>query len=272
MTLSKDIKNFWAYIAQIVLTNALASTLLFIGFGWLAGSITVGIGVFWVLRFLHRTKARMLKQFSSEWTMEPIRLEEVPLIELDWLQEQTTTLESLGFVQLMDYQRVEYSQVFARCFTHPQQYCFAVISQVVRDSGEWSVKQRSIFSLMEEGWLLSTVNRQPVGSESWNLLWNNSKSITIFDLNSNLNEVFQAHLRTRQQVLTDLGITVLTDVSWDAYIRFSQNLIAHIKQALSQRSLLVGMIKVTLYELNSKPDWFYSDYLTLAAKRRRRIL
>jgi len=99
------------------------------------------------------------------------------------------------------------------------------------------------------------------------LLYRNPKVIGIHDPNPRLEEVFQAHLRTRQQIISDLGITVLTDVSWDAYVQFNQNLVAYIKQALTQRNLLVGMIKATLYELNPKPDWFYGDYPAIAARR-----
>ncbi|UBF24420.1 hypothetical protein K9N68_22340 [Kovacikia minuta CCNUW1] len=270
MKLSKGVENFWTQIGLIFLHGAVAALIAFALFGWIAASLAAAIGVLWIGWFLHETKSKLVQGHSGEWNIKTVNLEDVPSIDLGWIQRQTTVLESLGFVWLMDYELLEYPQTFGRCFAHPQQYCFAEIGHLPEGSGTESLKNLSIFSLLDESWRLAVTNRQPRIGDSLVLLWHNPKSIAICDPNPSLEQVFQNHLRSRQQVLTDLGITLSTDVSWDAYAKLMQHLMIQIKQSLRQRNLLVGMIKATLYELSLKPDWFLGDYPTLAAKRRTR--
>jgi hypothetical protein len=268
MKLSRGIKNFWLYGIQLLIANAIATTLLFIGFGGIAASISAGVGVFWVIRFLQRAKSQMLRKLSGGWNVEPVNLESISSVDLNLLQQQTAALEALGFVHLMDYERLEYSQVYVRCFAHPQQYCFAELGQVPESSGDSSLRHFAIFSLLDQGWRV--VNRLLRKEDGLYLLVHNPKTIAIQDSNPNLEEFFQSHLRSRQQITTNLNISVLTDVSWDAYVQFNQNAVAYMKQTLKRNSLLVGIIKATLYELNPKPDWFFGDYPTLAAQQRPR--
>jgi hypothetical protein len=268
MKLSKGIKNFWAYIGQIVIANAIATAVLFVGFGGMAASISAAVGVFWVIRFLQKAKSQMLRRLPSGWNVKPVDLESISSIDINLWQDQTAALESLGFVQLMDYEHLEYSQVYVRCFAHPQQYCFAEIAQLPESSGDSLLKYFGIFSLLDEGWYV--VNRSPRMEDGLHLLARNPKAIIIHDPNPNLEEFFQSHLRSRQQIITDLNISILTDVSLDIFIQFKQNLTIYSNQAMQRYNLLAGMIKATLYELHPKPDWFYGDYPMLAARRHMR--
>ena len=77
----------------------------------------------------------------------------------------------------------------------------------------------------------------------------------------------QSHLRFRQQMLTDLGITVSTDVSWDAYGTLEQQATIFRKQTFRQKNLLLAMLEATLFEINPKSEWL-GDYPKVAAKRR----
>ncbi len=221
MTLSRGIKNFWIQIGRIVLASTAFALVGFLWFGWRAAVLIGLIGLFGLFSFLQETKSRFFRGLSGEWNARPVSLETFSLIDLDWLQQQTIALESLGFVQLMDYERLECGQTLARCLAHPQQYCFAEIGQLVSSSDKPPLKHSSISSLLDEGWRLGVANREPSSSVSLNLLYRNPKVIGIHDPNPRMEEVFEAHLRTRQQIISDLGITVLTDVSRDAYVRFN---------------------------------------------------
>jgi hypothetical protein len=271
MKLSKGIKNFWTQISYIFLISALFISIALKLFGWEAASLITVIGAFWLLGFLHLTKSMLLQGLPDKWKARPPSLEDFPVSDLDWLQQQSAVLESLGFVRLRDYKLPEPFQSFGRSFAHPQQYCFAEVGLLPATSNKPAVAHHlTIFTLLDKSWRLSVVNRELKIEDSYLLPYRNQRNITVFDPNLSLEQVFQAHLMTRQQVITDLEITVLADVSWDAYAKFNQNLITQMKQARRRKSLLIGMIEATLYELNPKPDWFYGDYPALAAKRRMR--
>ncbi len=74
-----------------------------------------------------------------------------------------------------------------------------------------------------------------------------------------LEELFHKHLQMRQQMITNIGVSVLTDVSWDNYVNKQQEGTIYRKKAMKQKSLLLAMIEVTKFELNPKSEWL-EDY------------
>ncbi|MDM9381873.1 hypothetical protein QUB80_14305 [Chlorogloeopsis sp. ULAP01] len=140
-------------------------------------------------------------------------LADYPLLNVSWLGNQTSTLESLGFVQLMDY-KVEPGTGFARCFAHPQHYCFAEIGQIFGANGEAIVEHCTVFSIVEQDWVVGAINREVNQNDGIAYIWRHPKKVGTYYQNVSFDEFFQAHLRFRQQILDDLGITVSTDVSW----------------------------------------------------------
>ncbi|MDF0554877.1 hypothetical protein [Kamptonema sp. UHCC 0994] len=78
--------------------------------------------------------------------------------------------------------------------------------------------------------------------------------------------MLQKHLEFRQRMIGDLGIKVLTDVSWENYVKIVQESVIYRKRSLKRKNLLLAMIEVTLFELNPKSEWL-GDYAKFARQR-----
>ncbi|QSJ19987.1 hypothetical protein JYQ62_15500 [Nostoc sp. UHCC 0702] len=72
----------------------------------------------------------------------------------------------------------------------------------------------------------------------------------------------------RQQILTNLGITVATDVSWQTYKNLERQATISRKQSFRHKNLLLAMLEATLFEMHPKSEWL-GDYPKEAVKRRR---
>jgi hypothetical protein len=178
---------------------------------------------------------------------------------------QTSTLESLGFVQLMDW-KAEPGNGFVRCFAHPQQYCFAEIGQLFNETGEAIAQHSTIFSLLEQDWVIGEINREVCSGDGISYIWRHPKEIRTYSPNLNLDELLETHLRLRQKILVDLGISLLTDVSWSAFCNLEKQSTLRRKQTLKRKNLLLAMLEATLFERNPKSQWL-GDYPQEAAKK-----
>ena len=86
--------------------------------------------------------------------------------------------------------------------------------------------------------------------------------------NVNLNQLLQNHLNFRQQILTNLCITVAIDVSWQTYKNLERQATIFRKQSFRHKNLLLAMLEATLFEMHPKSEWL-GDYPKEAVKRRR---
>ncbi|MBH8576904.1 hypothetical protein I8752_28745 [Nostocaceae cyanobacterium CENA369] len=277
MKLSKGIQTFWAAVASYILLGLTLFSYLLASNGWkltnllslpdiISFIIVIALVVFPLLWFLSNLKLHLLQATPNEWQFKVAILAEYPQLDLSWLQQQTTTLESLGFVHLMDY-KVDLNTGFTRCFAHPQEYCFAEINQIFQKTGEAIAINCCVFSLLQQDWVVAVMNREVERHDGIPYMWRNSKHVRTYEPNLNLNELLQNHLGFRQQIVTNLGITVSTDVSWFAYRNLEQQAIIYRKQNLRRKNLFLAMLEATLFEINPKSKWL-GDYPKEVAKRR----
>ncbi len=218
--------------------------------------------------FLSHLKSQLLQAMPDEWEFNVAVLTDYPLLNFTWLREQTTILESLGFLQLMDYQ-VKPGNGFARCFAHPQHYCFAEIGQSFMQDGE-IVTSHTIFSALEQDWAVGAINRPVQNADGIGYIWRNPKHIRTYQPYLNLDELLQSHLNFRQRIITDLGIYVFTDISWHFYRNMMQQFTVSSKQTFRRKNLILAMLEATLFELNPKSEWL-GDYPQAAVKRGIRV-
>ena len=279
MELNKGIKNFWQQMGIYLYSNA--GVFLFLGFlcwiGWKFSSfvslpIILGLIIgFSLLLFplfwwLSDVKSQLLKALPDTWEPQTALVEDYPQLNLDCLLIQTRTLESLGFVQLMDW-KVEPGNGFARCFDHPQQYCFAEIGQLFNETREAIAQHSIIFSLLEQDWVIAEINREVRSGDGISYIWRHPKEIRTYSPNLNLDELLQTHLRLREKILVDLGISLLTDVSRSAFCNLEKQSTIRRKQTLKRKNLLLAMFEATLFEINPKSQWL-GDYPQEATKKR----
>jgi hypothetical protein len=277
MKFSKGIQNFWFVIGEFIFNGLVVLLAVFWFSGWnfskllsfpsvIGVIISFSLIVFPLIWFLPYLKSQMLQAMPDEWQFKVGVIADYPQLDLAWLQQQTNDLESLGFVQLMDC-KVEVGTGFTRCFAHPQQYCFAEIGQYWPETGEKNIYHCTIFSLLDRDWAIGEINREVNQNDGIAYIWRHPKHIRTYHPNINLDNFFQLHLRLRQQVITDLGITLLTDVSWTEFRNFLQQMTVFQKQTFSRKPLLLAMLEATFFEMNPKSQWL-GDYPKEAAKRR----
>lgn len=266
MKFNKGIQNFWFQIGNFLL---LSTVTILISFWWDGWHVASTIAFFLFLCFiwlLFDTKSKMLGSMPDEYQFQPAVLEDFPLLDFASLRQQTTSLESLGFVQLRDY-KTGASPGFARCFAHPQQYCFAEIGEVFSPTGESVVRHSVIFSLLEQDWELGHINRELNAIDAICYIWRGTKSVRICKPHNNFGELLQAHLEFRQRMINDLRITVSTDVSWDQFLEREKKSTIVRKQAMKRKNILLAMVEATLFQMNPKSEWL-GDYPKMVQKRR----
>lgn len=263
--LTDGTQNFWSQLRNYLLSSALT---IAVAFYWYGFKLAITITFFLFLCFLwllSDIKEKMLRALPSEFQFLPANLADYPLINFTWMQQQSRDLEALGFVNIMDYSTVQKSG-FARCFSHPEQYCYAEISEIFKPTGESYSRQVVMMSDLEDNWQLGTINREVSIKDSLPYgLWRNPKTVRTYHPNLPLEDLLQAHLQMRQKMLGDLGVTLKTDTSWENYVKKEQEGTIYRKNSLKNKILLLAMLEVTQFEKYPKSEWL-GDYAKYATK------
>ncbi|MGL5059248.1 MAG: hypothetical protein ACRC62_04630 [Microcoleus sp.] len=266
--LTEGTQNFWSKIKNYLISSGLTIVIAFFAFGWQVGITLTFFLVICFLWLLSDTKEKVLRSLPDGFDYKPASLHDYPLLNFTWLEQQTQELENLEFVQLIDY-TTGANPAFARCFAHPKHYCYAEVCQVFKANGESFSRQAVIFSALDRRWGLANINREVNITDGIAYgFWQDGKNIRIYHPISSLDNLLQNHLNWRQRMQADLGITLLTDISWENYVRFEEDAVAYRKQSLKKKILLLAMIEVTRFELNPKSEWL-GDYAQFVAEIRK---
>lgn len=268
MKLSNATQNFWSQIKNYILASVITIALAFYFYGWQVGSTITFFLVLCFLWLLTDIKEKLIRSLPDSFEYETAAVEDYPFLNFNWLQRQTEELQSLGFVQIMDYKPSKTS-AFGRCFAHPEQYCYAEVNEIFQPNGESFSRNAAIMSGLDQGWSLGSVNREVNNnSDSFSYgFWNNPKNVRIYYPETRLEELFHKHLQMRQQMINDIGISLLTDVSWNNYVEKQQEAAIYRKRSVRQKMLLLAMIEMTKFELNPKSEW-WGDYAKFIRQKR----
>ncbi|MEJ1933423.1 hypothetical protein WDZ92_24755 [Nostoc sp. NIES-2111] len=277
MQLSTGIQKFWIALANYLVLGLMLFLYLLAGNGWkltnllslpdLMGlTIVVALVLFPLLWFLGNIKTQMLQALPNERHFKAAVVTDYPQLDLFWLQEETKDLEALGFVHLMDY-KVEPGNGFIQTFIHLQHNCFAEIRQLFTDTKNKPEKYSYMYSSLTQDWDLTTINRQVHRSDAIAYIGQHAKSVRKYHPEVYLDELLEQHLSMRIQMLNDLGISVVTDISWSAYRSLGQQAIIYRKTIMRRRNLLLAMLEATLFEIKPKSEWL-GDYAKVAVTRR----
>jgi len=256
-------------LGNVLLTPAFITVICMLWIGWQAlfGGLLLSAVV--VSLYLHKVKTKMLGRLSHGTTIQPAVTSDFPHIDSAWLQQQTTLLESLGFVHLADYSpNIESTQSFGRCFAHPQHCCFAEIGQLRAGKNHATITHAVIASVFDQDWKLAHINRSTRSTDSISYMWRHPKGIRVFAPTTTLDILLQRHLEFRQKMLLDLGLTVSTDISWCTYLDLEDQSAKYRHATIKRKPLLIAMLEATWFELNPKSEWL-GDYPRLAARRSR---
>ncbi|WP_204103674.1 MULTISPECIES: hypothetical protein [Spirulina sp. CCY15215] len=184
----------------------------------------------------------------------PTNPESCNFLDREQMDSYTIDLERLGFMQLMDYSWSS-NQAFSRFLVHPQQYCFAEIVQL---------KNKPVFytidSHLTQNWLLSIITHKP-SSASYVLALTPRHLIkyVISIENSSPSFLFQSLLQWRKQVMSDLKIDLVENLTIEYHLEGQHQIRKEQKRALLKRSVIVARIKMLIFSLNPKTEWL-GDY------------
>jgi len=276
MQLSEGIQKFWMTIASYILLGLSLFLYLLAGNGWkltnmlslpdlMGFTLVVAIALFPLLWYLSNLKSQIIQSMPDDVQFQEIAPTNYPQLDVVSLAYHTTILESLGFIHLIDHD-VKPGIGFARCFAHPEHYCFAEIGQLFKETGEIIAQQFVFFSVLQQDWVLAEINRAINSGDGITYIWRHPQQIRRYHPNIDVDELFQSHLQFRQKILADLGINLSTDVSWNAFKEQEQQATLFRKQVMRRKNLLLAMLEATLFEISPKSEWL-GNYPKLAAKK-----
>lgn len=259
MALSDGTKNFWIQVGSLVVLTILLAALVAGWWSWIAAIAVLVLGGFVTFWFIGFVKTALLNVLPDEWNGELTRPEDCLWLDKDWLRSQNQALEALGFQLVQDY-RLPGQPTFGRCLIHPEHRCYAEIGVIYSADGEPLSHQIAIASLLTDDWTVTHVNRNlNLKSDSMPCLWRHPKWLGVLQAHPTLDSLLDAHLQFRDRMQRDLGIAVIPDVSWDAYVQHERDAMVYRKQAVKRTNLLMGMLNITQFELNPKTQWL-GDY------------
>lgn len=243
--------------------------------GWLAPvvavvilaavAVPVALGLFgrWI-------KSRLLAGMPTEMEFLPATPAEFADLDTVSLGRYTRALEALGFRHALDYRpRNELSQNssgFGRLFLHPGDLCYAEVNQAFTREGTKAGMGCNILSILEEGWSLSSSDRDPAALRMiwlWRqprVLWSRHPGATPVD-------ILNAHMERRDQLTDDLGLRARPDPSAQAYFDHEQAACGLRKRALERKNPLICLYEYWQQGRRPASEWL-GEYRRRARKPR----
>jgi hypothetical protein len=177
------------------------------------------LGALWLARFVidRRTRRRMVAIVSAGLEFVPTRAEDVFGLDCDQLDDLSRELRAEGFVHQLDYQVRRGAEPtprgFARLFLHPAERCFAeiMLAGAVAPDRPMYV---AINSHLESDWSLGTSN---IPASPADLFMRLPRTLRMRYPDDSVARLCARHLERRGQILGDLGLRVMDDVSTDFY-------------------------------------------------------
>ncbi|MBF2026912.1 MAG: hypothetical protein IGS48_09120 [Oscillatoriales cyanobacterium C42_A2020_001] len=124
-------------------------------------------------------------------------------------------------------------------------------------------------SALDQGWALSTTNRPTTTlGATWYVFYRRPRALAVCQPNYLVEQLLQAHLELRQQMMTDLNLHVLPETSVQAFFEQMQKVRTQSRQTLWRKSVIAGMGQMLLFWLNPKTEWL-GDYGMMLAERRK---
>lgn len=188
-------------------------------------------------------------------------------LDQEGLCHYAETLEAQGFRHAADYS-VRYPghamsnrpPGFARLWIHPVERCFAEVNQAFSEKRGPAPIGCTVVSWLEEGWDLSTSDREP---QPINYAWRRPRSVWSRHPQVSPAELFAEHLRRRQHMLEALRIAVITELTPAAYFDHSRRSNTDRKEALRAKS--IETIKEEMRRFKQSPLYEWSGELSLTA-------
>jgi hypothetical protein len=224
--------------------------MLALGVSALVVLMSLGLVYVWLM------KSTVVDAMPDEVDFVPARLRDFKKLDDDTLEDYTEALEQLGFRKLMDYtteKDIESSITgFARLFYHDEEHCYAEINQAFRRFWDPVPMCIHLQSLLEDGWTVSTGNRQP-SRELY--MMRRPKAVWRSLPRAKPRKVFQAHLELREAMLEDLKIAVSEEGDAETYFEEQKEATHERKDRMRRRFALAIVLDLMLFGAFPKTEW-----------------
>jgi hypothetical protein len=210
-------------------------------------------------------KILFILNISSKLKIVPTQLEARSQLDIKTFNYYTNALEYLGFIKIHDLEVLsEYSVIFTRLFSHPKHLCFAEVMQAPGRSLVFC----AIESALEQEWSVSFRDNSSNQAILFAFL-RRPRRIIFVKQGVAPKELLRLHLKFRQEIMRDLSLQLLTDISIEAYFEQSQISRTRQRKSLRRKSVIIGLVEMGLFSLKSevqKSQWL-GDYTRLAARK-----
>ncbi|QLE55714.1 hypothetical protein [Nostoc sp. TCL26-01] len=211
-------------------------------------------------------KGFLLSAVPKNIQIVPADLDNLEQVDKNTFNSYTTALESLGFERISDLQLSESSTTVVRLFSHPKHLCFAEVLQTLGKEYIFC----AIASSLEKGWGISSRDQiHPTTAINYAFL-RRPQAIIIYKQGVTPKELLRSHLELRQQMMRDLNLQVLPDISIETYFAESKKVRIELRSRMWRKSVIISLIEMWLFPLLSdeqKYQWL-GNYARLAAKKR----
>lgn len=177
------------------------------------------------------------------------------------LGEYSRELESAGCVQLTEFrvimmlpngQTAPPIPGFARLFAHPTRHFFAEINQLVKEGAP--PMGCNITSAAQPDWSLETNNIPPYSADSItyamrrpHAIWNRRPELSP-------RELIELHLRQRERVFSDLGLSLQQNLDWNFYAK-SENQTCEERRARVQSASTLKLMFDIFFSKGKRQWW-----------------
>jgi hypothetical protein len=174
-------------------------------------------------------------------------------LKTDLLDDYTQQLTSIGFINSSDYQIADFTpSIFLRVFFNPEQKCLAVISQPSS-----SLMRCTIRSSFTNGWDLANLNyRTDTFKSCSSQVWlRHQRRLWVSQPDAKLAKVLASHLERRQQLVRDLDLKIIEDLTLDSYFEYERMALKFYSRNLKRKWMIVGLIQAFWLFLHPKTEW-----------------
>ncbi|HEY7315278.1 MAG TPA: hypothetical protein VH643_38460 [Gemmataceae bacterium] len=155
---------------------------------------------------------------------------------------------------------------FARVLVNDLNHCFVEMNQIFPTVGRVSSTMSQLFpavgragpmrcvisSLLEDGWTVSTSDREP---SNWSYIMRRPKAVWTSKPGKGPQELLQEHLELREQTTRDLRVQVRTEDTAEAYFEQEKKAADQRKKVVQRRFALAIVLDLCLFDKNPKYQW-----------------
>ncbi|RUT08163.1 hypothetical protein DSM106972_013310 [Dulcicalothrix desertica PCC 7102] len=192
-------------------------------------------------------KLQILQATPKNLNIKLVSLDNIYEVNHVSLNQYTRSLKSLGFVQIADFQERE---AVIRVLWHPEYQCGAEILQSLNKTSPYTYC--GISNIFEQGWAVAFLDNDinQIGAYALRV----PKRLTIFKSKMPLDKLLKLFLEFRKQMMSDLNISIIKDVSIDLYLDVSKKSRRQTRQKIIWTSIIFMFIEMSLFSMKTDDE------------------